>query len=63
MTLRQLHHQRSHPSMGDSLPTVAQRKSPLQLTVRLLYIIALPETRRPQAVTEYLSARPEEQEE
>lgn len=63
VTLRQLHHQRSNPSMGDNLPTVAQRKFPLQLTVCLLYIIALPETRRQQAVTEYLSGRQEEQEE
>lgn len=62
VTLRQLHHQKSHPSVDDNFPTVAQRKSLLQLTVCLLYIIAIPETRRPQAVTEYLSGRREEQE-
>ena len=44
VTLRQLHHQKSHPSMDDNFPTVAQRKSLLQLTVCLLYIIAIPET-------------------
>lgn len=63
VTLRQLHQQRLHASMDDNFPTVVQRKSLLRLTVCLLYIIALPETSRPQAVTEYLSARPEEQEE
>lgn len=38
--------------MEDGIHTAAQMESLLQLTFHLLHTIALPETRRPRAVTE-----------